>query len=57
MTVAGVAYFVACLVSNKYRDQVHGTIESWSERRVTAGLEADLEDLTDRENPNFRYIY
>ncbi|KAL2799555.1 hypothetical protein BJX66DRAFT_322089 [Aspergillus keveii] len=57
MTVAGAAYFVACFVSNQYRDQVHGTIEPWSERRVTAGLEADLEDLTDREDHNFRYIY
>ncbi|KAJ0420118.1 major facilitator superfamily domain-containing protein [Aspergillus carlsbadensis] len=57
MTVTGVAYLVACFVSNKHRDQMHGTIEPWSERRVTAGLEADLEDLTDRENRNFRYVY
>ncbi|KAL3464723.1 major facilitator superfamily domain-containing protein [Aspergillus heterothallicus] len=57
MAVTGVCYFVACLVSNKHRDRVHGAqVEGWS-GRVTAGLEADIDDLTDRENPHFRYTY
>ncbi|KAL2848519.1 major facilitator superfamily domain-containing protein [Aspergillus pseudoustus] len=57
MAVTGVLYFVACFASNKHLDRVHGTqIEGWS-GRVTAGLEADIDDLTDRENPNFRYTY
>lgn len=54
MTVTGILYFVSCLISNKHRDRVHGQI---SERPGMEGIEADLDDSTDRENNRFRYAY
>ncbi|KAJ5618004.1 Major facilitator superfamily domain general substrate transporter [Penicillium hordei] len=54
MTVTGILYFVSCLISNKHRDRVHGQV---SERPGMEGIEADLDDSTDRENNRFRYAY
>lgn len=54
MAVTGILYFVSCLVSNKHRDRVHGQI---NERPGMEGIEADLDNSTDRENNRFRYAY
>ncbi|KAJ5116943.1 Major facilitator superfamily domain general substrate transporter [Penicillium angulare] len=56
MAVTGIIYFSICLTENRNRDSLHGTIDHGSER-VLAGLEADIDDLTDRENVRFRYTY
>lgn len=56
MTVTGILYFVVCFMSNKHRDKIYGRISGQLDV-VSAGLEADLDDLTDRENHNFRYTY
>ena len=55
MAVTGVLYFLVCFLSNQKRDKLHGRIEG--AERVYAGLEADADDLTDRENVRFRYMY
>ncbi|KAJ5710012.1 Major facilitator superfamily domain general substrate transporter [Penicillium malachiteum] len=55
MAVTGVLYFLVCFWSNKKRDKLHGRTEE--SMRVSAGLEADVDDLTDRENLRFRYMY
>jgi hypothetical protein len=56
MTLTGGLYFGSCLLSNKHRDRNHGRTSEWSGVDV-AGIEADLDDSTDRENTRFRYIY
>ncbi|KAJ6035617.1 Major facilitator superfamily domain general substrate transporter [Penicillium canescens] len=56
MTVTGILYFISCLISNQHRDRVHGRISEQPGMDV-AGIEADMDDLTDRENNRFRYTY
>jgi hypothetical protein len=56
MTVTGILYFISCLISNHHRDRVHGRISEQPGMDV-AGIEADMDDLTDRENNRFRYTY
>lgn len=56
MTVTGILYFMSCFTSNKHRDRVYGRISDQS-GMDTAGIQADLDDSTDRENNRFRYTY
>jgi hypothetical protein len=56
MAAMGILYFAVCFVSNQRRDREYGKIDE-SEGMVSAGLEADREDLTDRQNTRFRYTY
>lgn len=56
MTVTGILYFMSCFTSNKHRDRVYGRISD-QPGMDTAGIQADLDDSTDRENNRFRYTY
>lgn len=56
MAAMGILYFAMCFVANTRRDREYGKIDA-SEGMVSAGLEADREDLTDRKNTRFRYTY
>jgi hypothetical protein len=56
MAAMGILYFAMCFVANKRRDREYGKIDE-SEGMVSAGLEADRADLTDRKNTHFRYTY
>jgi hypothetical protein len=56
MTVTGILYFISCLISNHHRDRAHGRISEQSGMDI-AGIEADMEDSTDRENNRFRYTF
>ncbi|KAL2671410.1 hypothetical protein Neosp_013996 [[Neocosmospora] mangrovei] len=56
MMSTGALYFIICAVENKRRDRKSGAVDSEG-TRVTAGLDAIRDDLTDKENKNFRYTY
>lgn len=53
MAATGMAYYVLCAVENKRRDTQYGK----AQETVDAGLEAERNDQTDGQNPNFRYTY
>ncbi|WAO94639.1 Hypothetical protein NCS54_01223100 [Fusarium falciforme] len=52
----GTLYFIICAIENKRRDRKSGAVDSEG-TRITAGLDAIRDDLTDKENKNFRYTY
>ncbi|RSM14168.1 hypothetical protein CDV31_005504 [Fusarium ambrosium] len=56
MMGSGTLYFIICAIENKRRDRKDGAVDSEG-TRVTAGLDAIRDDLTDKENKNFRYTY
>ncbi|RSL54364.1 hypothetical protein CEP54_009926 [Fusarium duplospermum] len=56
MMGTGTLYFIICAIENKRRDRKGGAVDSEG-TRVTAGLDAIRDDLTDKENKNFRYTY
>ncbi|KAL6354359.1 hypothetical protein LRP88_11689 [Fusarium phalaenopsidis] len=56
MMGTGTLYFIICAIENKRRDHKDGAVDSEG-TRVTAGLDAIRDDLTDKENKNFRYTY
>ncbi|RTE69741.1 hypothetical protein BHE90_015878 [Fusarium euwallaceae] len=56
MMGTGTLYFIICAIENKRRDRKDGAVDSEG-TRVTAGLDAIRDDLTDKENKNFRYTY
>jgi hypothetical protein len=53
MAATGMAYYVLCSVENKRRDAQYGK----AHETIDAGLEAEKNDQTDGQNPNFRYTY
>ncbi|KAM6508720.1 hypothetical protein FSOLCH5_011719 [Fusarium solani] len=56
MMGTGTLYFIICAIENKRRDRKSGAVDSEG-TRITAGLDAIRDDLTDKENRNFRYTY
>ncbi|KAJ4156388.1 hypothetical protein NW754_008016 [Fusarium falciforme] len=56
MMGTGTLYFIICAIENKRRDRKSGAVDSEG-TRITAGLDAIRDDLTDKENKNFRYTY
>jgi hypothetical protein len=53
MAVTGIVYYVLCIFENKRRDRLHGVAQD----EAVVGLQAERNDLTDRQNSNFRYTY
>ena len=53
MAITGVVYHALCVVENKRRDRLYGPAQD----ETAVGLQAERDDLTDRENHNFRYTY
>ncbi|KAJ3529683.1 hypothetical protein NM208_g9651 [Fusarium decemcellulare] len=53
MAATGLAYYVLCALENKRRDALYGKPHD----NTDAGLEAERNDQTDWQNPNFRYTY
>ncbi|KAM0427806.1 hypothetical protein ACHAPT_007263 [Fusarium lateritium] len=53
MAATGLAYYVLCAIENKRRDGLFGK----AHETIDAGLEAEKNDQTDGQNPNFRYTY
>ncbi|KAJ4229150.1 hypothetical protein NW759_003873 [Fusarium solani] len=56
MMGTGTLYFIICAIENKRRDRKSGAVDSEG-TQITAGLDAIRDDLTDKENRNFRYTY
>ncbi|EEU34037.1 uncharacterized protein NECHADRAFT_85484 [Fusarium vanettenii 77-13-4] len=56
MMSTGTLYFIIYAIENKRRGRKSGAVDSEG-TRVTAGLDAIRDDLTDKENKNFRYTY
>ncbi|KAH8886109.1 putative allantoate permease [Thozetella sp. PMI_491] len=52
--VMGIVYLCLCIFENKRRDRIHGKP---TESAITVGLEVEMEDTTDGNNPDFRYTY
>lgn len=56
MAVAGIVYYILCVVENRTRDLAHGSVSS----RIDGAHLQDsdgLDDMTDMQNKNFRYTY
>ena len=53
MAAAGVAYYVLCVLENRRRDMTHGQPDEGQ----VSDLGADIDDVTDGQNPVFRYTY
>ena len=53
MAVTGIVYYVLCIFENKRRDRLYGVAQD----EAAVGLQAERDDLTDRQNVNFRYTY
>lgn len=56
MMGTGNLYVIICAIENKRRDRKDCAVDSEG-TRVTAGLDAIHDDLTDKENKKFRYTY
>ncbi|KAF7531249.1 hypothetical protein G7054_g9046 [Neopestalotiopsis clavispora] len=53
MAAAGVAYYVFCVLENRRRNMTHGQRDEGQ----VSDLGADIDDVTDGQNPVFRYTY
>jgi hypothetical protein len=53
MAVAGVLYWILCVVENKSKDHTHSLVQDVASAR----LQADGDDVTDGENHIIRYSY
>ena len=53
MAVAGMVYYGLCIYENQRRDRLYGAAQD----EAAVGLQAERDDLTDRQNVNFRYTY
>lgn len=53
MAAAGVAYYVLCVLENRRRNKTHGQPDEGQ----VSDLGADIDDVTDGQNPVFRYTY
>ncbi|KAF2627095.1 allantoate permease [Macroventuria anomochaeta] len=53
MAITGVVYCALCIFENKRRDRLYGVAQD----EAAIGLQAERDDLTDRQNLNFRYTY
>ncbi|KAF3050836.1 hypothetical protein E8E11_007660 [Didymella keratinophila] len=53
MAVTGTVYYALGIFENKRRDRLYGLAQD----EAAVGLQAERDDLTDRQNVNFRYTY
>ena len=53
MAIAGMVYYGLCIYEDKRRDRLYGAAQD----EAAVGLQAERDDLTDRQNVNFRYTY
>ncbi|KAL4876955.1 major facilitator superfamily domain-containing protein [Aspergillus karnatakaensis] len=55
MMATGIVYYLLCVFENRRRDRLHGLVSEIT--AVQASEVAARNDLTDQENPHFRYMY